>query len=114
MKRTSIPTLCIILFLFINNNWISGQNLDSLLNNKRIYNSVNIGDLPQPRIDGLLDDEIWSLGEYNPGSTIYLVWAHDRSDWEGAYNPVSDIVEYLLRASGNNVFMFKLNFWFSL
>jgi hypothetical protein len=52
--------------------------------------------------------------EYNPGSTLYLVWAHDRSDWEGAYNPVSDIVEYLLRASGNNIFMFKLNFWFSI
>ena len=52
--------------------------------------------------------------EYNPGSTLYLVWAHDRSDWEGAYNPVSDIVDYLLRASGNNIFMFKLNFWFSL
>jgi hypothetical protein len=52
--------------------------------------------------------------EYKPGSTIYLVWAHDRSDWQDAYNPVSDIMDYLLRATGNNVFMFKLNFWFSI
>ncbi len=40
------------------------QNLDSLLNNKRVYNAVSIGELPQPRIDGLLDDEIWQLGEW--------------------------------------------------
>ena len=64
MKRTITPTYCIILLLFINTGWISGQNLDSLLNNKRVYNSVNIGDLPLPRIDGLFDDEIWSLGEW--------------------------------------------------
>lgn len=52
--------------------------------------------------------------EYHPGSTLYLVWAHDRSDWEGAYNPVSDLVGDLFQSGGNNVFMFKLNFWFSL
>ena len=52
--------------------------------------------------------------EYQPGSTLYLVWAHDRSDWQGAYNPVSDIVGDLFASGGNNVFMFKLNFWFSL
>ena len=52
--------------------------------------------------------------EYHPGSTLYLVWAHDRSDWQGAYNPVADIVGDLFQAGGNNVFMFKLNFWFSL
>ncbi len=52
--------------------------------------------------------------EYHPGSTLYLVWAHDRSDWQGAYNPVSDIVGDLFTTGGNNIFMFKLNFWFSL
>jgi hypothetical protein len=52
--------------------------------------------------------------EYNPGSTFYLVWAHDRSEWDGAYNPISDIVGDLFTTGGNNVFMFKLNFWFSL
>ncbi|RLD95614.1 MAG: hypothetical protein DRJ29_02315 [Bacteroidetes bacterium] len=52
--------------------------------------------------------------EYHPGSTLYLVWAHDRSDWQGAYNPISHIVGDLFQTGGNNVFMFKLNFWFSL
>ncbi len=44
---------------------LKAQNLDSLLNNKRVYHSVSIGNLPQPRIDGLLDDEIWQLGEWH-------------------------------------------------
>jgi hypothetical protein len=52
--------------------------------------------------------------EYNLGSTLYLVWAHDRSGWEGAYNPVSDIAGDLWGIKGNNIFMFKLNFWFSI
>jgi hypothetical protein len=52
--------------------------------------------------------------EYHPVSTLYLVWAHDRSDWQGAYHPVSDMMDYLFRASGNHIIMFKLNFWFSV
>jgi hypothetical protein len=38
------------------------QNLDSLLNNKRVYQTENIGERPLPKIDGVLDDEIWSMG----------------------------------------------------
>jgi hypothetical protein len=52
--------------------------------------------------------------EYNLGSTLYFVWAHDRSDWQSAYNPVSDITGDLFAIPGNNVFMIKLNFWFNL
>jgi hypothetical protein len=52
--------------------------------------------------------------EYNLGSTIYLVWAHDRSGWEEVYNPVSDIAGDLFGVKGNHVLMFKLNFWFSV
>ncbi len=52
--------------------------------------------------------------EYKLGSTLYLVWAHDRSGWEGTYNPATDIVGDLFGMKGNNIFMFKLNFWFSL
>ncbi|GAH00082.1 unnamed protein product, partial [marine sediment metagenome] len=40
------------------------QNLDSLLNNKRVYQTENIGVKPLPKIDGILDDEIWGLGEW--------------------------------------------------
>jgi len=52
--------------------------------------------------------------EYKLGSTLYLVWAHDRSGWESLYNPITDITGELLGVKGNNVFMFKLNFWFSV
>ena len=52
--------------------------------------------------------------EYKLGSTLYLVWAHDRSGFESVYNPLSDISGDLFGMKGNNVFMFKLNFWFSV
>ena len=52
--------------------------------------------------------------EYKLGSTLYFVWAHDRSALESLYNPVSDITGDLFGIQGNNVFMFKLNFWFSV
>ncbi len=47
----------------------SAQLIDSLLQNKRVYHTVNIGDSPLPEIDGLLDDEIWHLGEWHSDFT---------------------------------------------
>ena len=62
-----MPKLHVILpalsLLLIMQNLYS-QDLDSLLNNKRVYHSVNIGEHPVPKINGMLDDEIWSLGEW--------------------------------------------------
>jgi hypothetical protein len=52
--------------------------------------------------------------EYKLGSTLYLVWAHDRSGFENLYHPVSDITGDLFGIMGNHVFMFKLNYWFSI
>lgn len=52
--------------------------------------------------------------EYKLGSTLYVVWSHDRSRWESGYNPVGDIVGDLFGLKGNHVFMVKLNFWFSV
>jgi len=43
---------------------LTAKDLDSLLNNKRVYPSVSIGELDEPKINGILDDEIWSLGEW--------------------------------------------------
>jgi len=52
--------------------------------------------------------------EYKLGSTLYVVWSHDRSGWESVYNPVRDITGDLFRIRGNHIFMVKLNFWFSV
>ncbi len=52
--------------------------------------------------------------EYKLGSTLYFVWSHDRSGWNSAYNPIGDIMGDLIGIDGNNVFMLKANFWFSL
>ena len=52
--------------------------------------------------------------EYNLGSTLYLVWAHDRSGFNTLYNPIADITGDLFGIKGNHVLMVKLNFWFSV
>jgi hypothetical protein len=52
--------------------------------------------------------------EYKLGSTLYFVWAHDRSDYSAAYHPVNDIAGDLFGLRGNNVWMVKFNYWFSL
>ncbi|MDF1573945.1 MAG: DUF5916 domain-containing protein [Bacteroidales bacterium] len=52
--------------------------------------------------------------EYKLGSTLYVVWSHDRSGWESAYNPIRDIAGDLFGIRGNHVIMLKANFWFSL
>ncbi len=61
----SLPVLFLLLTQQdLNAQVLSAQDIDSLLNNKRIYNSESIGDLPEPRINGILDDEIWKQGEW--------------------------------------------------
>jgi hypothetical protein len=52
--------------------------------------------------------------EYKLGSTLYVVWSHDRSDWISAYSPIREITGDLFGIKGNHVFMLKLNYWFSL
>jgi len=64
MTKTLLQSIIFISSFIINGLSLHAQNLDSLLNNKRVYKPVNIGNLQQPKIDGVLDDEIWSLGEW--------------------------------------------------
>ncbi|GAI79602.1 unnamed protein product, partial [marine sediment metagenome] len=52
--------------------------------------------------------------EYKLGSTLYVVWSHNRSGWESVYNPVRDITGDLFGIKGDHIFMVKLNFWFSV
>lgn len=52
--------------------------------------------------------------EYKLGSTLYLVWSHERTGWENAYHPLMDTASDLFGLKGNNIFMLKLNYWFSI
>ena len=52
--------------------------------------------------------------EYKLGSTLYVVWAHDRSGWESSHHSIGDIAGDLWGIKGNHIFMVKANFWFSL
>ena len=51
--------------------------------------------------------------EYRPGSTIYLVWTQDRADYghPGDFSFGRDLGD-LLRATGDNIFLFKFNYRF--
>ena len=53
--------------------------------------------------------------EFNPGSTLYLVWTNTRSEYSEQYN------QSIIKSFGNiwkvksqNVFMVKFSYWFSL
>ena len=40
------------------------EHIDSLLRHKRQYDAVSLGELSGPRLDGELDDKIWSMGKW--------------------------------------------------
>ncbi len=52
--------------------------------------------------------------EYKLGSTLYLVWSHDRTGREGVFRPIPDMAGDLFGLRGRNIFMLKLNYWFSI
>ena len=53
--------------------------------------------------------------EYRPGSTLYLVWSQGRTstDSDGLFSYGNDMHD-LFRVSGNNIFLVKFSYWFSL
>ncbi len=53
--------------------------------------------------------------EYRPGSTVFVVWSHDRtrSDGRGNFRFVDDLGD-LADEQGEHVVMVKLNYWFGL
>ena len=53
--------------------------------------------------------------EYKTGSTIYFVWSHNRTAYEDVYNAsLFDSLKGIGKLSGENAFMIKLSYWFSL
>lgn len=53
--------------------------------------------------------------EYRPGSHIFLVWGNERTGWKNESKvPVSKALSQLSNVLPNNIFLVKLNYWFSL
>jgi hypothetical protein len=53
--------------------------------------------------------------EYRPGSSLYLVWSHGRTDQaaDGRFTFGNDVAE-LWNARGDNVLMLKVSYWLGL
>jgi hypothetical protein len=79
--------------------------------------------------DGTTDFSIWNPDfnfrelrssfvlrwEYRAGSSLYLVWTHNRSLYDSDYNPkVSKSLGSITDLKAENAFMLKFSYWFSL
>jgi hypothetical protein len=53
--------------------------------------------------------------EYKPGSQLFLVWSNDKTEYlnPGSYG-LNKMAKRISGASPNNIFLIKLNYWFSL
>jgi hypothetical protein len=53
--------------------------------------------------------------EYRPGSQLYFVWSNDKTEYlnPGSYE-INNMAERISGAPPNNIFLIKLNYWFSL
>jgi hypothetical protein len=53
--------------------------------------------------------------EYRPGSQLFLVWGNERTGWKNESNSkVGNAIGQLSNVLPNNIFLVKLNYWFSL
>lgn len=53
--------------------------------------------------------------EYKPGSTVYLVWEHNRSRQDPRYYPTwGNNIDRMFGFQGVNTLMLKMNYWFAL
>ncbi|MFZ0454269.1 MAG: DUF5916 domain-containing protein [Ignavibacteriaceae bacterium] len=53
--------------------------------------------------------------EYRPGSQIYLVWANEMTyDVKPGYNSLNQTMNMLRSAFPNNIFLVKVNYWFTI
>lgn len=53
--------------------------------------------------------------EYLPGSQLYVVWSHERTSYvQPGDGSVGDVLGSLDHVAANNVFLMKINYWFSM
>ena len=53
--------------------------------------------------------------EYRPGSQLYLVWSQERTGYSmPGINSVNEVMRDLGNVSPSNIFLVKINYWFSI
>lgn len=53
--------------------------------------------------------------EYQPGSQIYLVWANELTyEVRPGYNSLNNTIDMLRNVFPNNIFLIKINYWFTI
>ncbi len=52
--------------------------------------------------------------EYKLGSTLYFIWSNGKTIWQDSDYAIASMAHDLFKKPGENVFMIKLNYWFSL
>lgn len=53
--------------------------------------------------------------EYRPGSQLFLVWGNERTGWKNDYNgSIGKAMGQLRKVLPDNIFLIKVNYWFSM
>jgi hypothetical protein len=52
--------------------------------------------------------------EYKPGSVLFFVWTHGRSNQDAYSTHISDGFNQMFNSMAENVFLVKFNYWFSI
>jgi hypothetical protein len=90
--------------------------LETSYNNSANTYSTKFGPLPNPNFRfNEFRSNIVARWEYMPGSTIYLVWEHRRSQRDGIYSAqLGDNISRMANLPAINTLMIKLNYWFDI
>jgi len=91
----------------------------TLSDDKRSYNISHNGENYSFRNPDFSRNEFRSnlvaRWEYRPGSTLYFVWEHAKASRDGHHRPNwGDNLDHMFGLPATNIFMIKLNYWFSL
>ncbi len=128
---------CLLLILFPGQTLQAQTVFSDLIlteDGKRVYTTIRLKNNP-PKIDrriGKWDDidgvcfdsyfnfqqfrsNLVARWEYKPGSALFLVWTHGRSDYEKTNeNSLSHGFSRMFEIASQNVFLLKFNYWFEI
>lgn len=110
---------------YSNFKWVNNPGADNYYDRFTILNTVLSGNQYSTSNGFVFDDPDFSFAqfrsnfvfrwEYRPGSKLYFVWSNERTMYQSTQNPeLKDAYSGLGKAFSNNIFLVKLNYWFSL